>query len=93
MNTNALTPDAPEKRATGPDGAPLAWTTERPTESGYYWLNDGNGRPEVVRYLDWFGESRHGVWGCGWNDCAPTDALSDAALWAGPIDPPAAPPL
>lgn len=91
MNTNGMTPDAPEKRATGPDSTPLAWTSERPTEPGYYWLNDGDGPPEVVRYLAWFGESRPGVWGCAWSDYEPTGAFSTGTLWAGPIDPPPAP--
>ena len=64
----------------------FAWTTERPTKSGWYWMQAGKGT-NVVKVLE-----REGVLFVYYIEPASESrvlaALSSGIEWAGPLRPP-----
>ena len=64
-----------------------AWTRERPTKSGIYWIDLGAGEPDLLRVFEHDG-------GLAYEQFSSTriysvDATPDGAKWAGPLQPPA----
>ena len=59
----------------------MTWTTDKPTESGWYWqLSQGATKPLMVRV-----EKRDGFFGTYICDGAMFIALSENCFWAGPL--------
>lgn len=66
------------------------WTTEPPTEAGWYWARVRNGQPTVVK-VGTFGVSLTGtLWAYTTGTFTALD-LDTFDCWLGPIPPPAPP--
>lgn len=66
----------------------MKWTTQKPTQSGWYWVGlDRNGNSAMVR-LWFFGDFLVAEFEDGTQ--FPIELMKDTVVWAGPLMPPSA---